>query len=124
TERAQIWVERLTAAGAGVGAHVHMTFDELFDDERTRRRGLSIVRDHPGVGPVRSPGPHARLSRTRVVPATPARPAGGDAPEILASVGWDDRLAELIGQGVIGSGGYIVEATAVSARNAQGEVRA
>jgi crotonobetainyl-CoA:carnitine CoA-transferase CaiB-like acyl-CoA transferase len=93
------WVARLTRAG--VGAHVHVEFEELFDDERTKRRGLSIVREHPGIGPVRAPGPGPRLGRTRVEPARPAAAVGADARDVLQSIGLEERLDELIAAGAI-----------------------
>jgi crotonobetainyl-CoA:carnitine CoA-transferase CaiB-like acyl-CoA transferase len=99
TRTAEEWVRRFT--DVGVAAHVHVTHDELFEDERSRRRGLSIIREHPGIGPVRAPGPGPRLSRTRVAPAMPAAAAGADAPEILESLGLRDRMDELIAAGAI-----------------------
>jgi crotonobetainyl-CoA:carnitine CoA-transferase CaiB-like acyl-CoA transferase len=99
TGPAEEWVHKFTEAG--VAAHLHVTHEELFEDERSKRRGLSIVREHPGVGPVRAPGPSPRLSRTRVTPARPAALAGADAPAILESIGLRDRLEELIAAGAI-----------------------
>jgi crotonobetainyl-CoA:carnitine CoA-transferase CaiB-like acyl-CoA transferase len=99
TRTAEEWVRRFS--DVGVAAHVHVTHDELFEDERSRRRGLSIIREHPGIGPVRAPGPGPRLSRTRVAPAMPAAAAGADAPEILESLGLRDRMDELIAAGAI-----------------------
>jgi crotonobetainyl-CoA:carnitine CoA-transferase CaiB-like acyl-CoA transferase len=99
TATAEEWVARLTREG--VGAHVHVEFEELFEDERTKRRGLSIVREHPGIGPVRAPGPGPRLGRTRVEPARPAAAVGSDARDVLQSIGLEDQLDELIAVGAI-----------------------
>jgi crotonobetainyl-CoA:carnitine CoA-transferase CaiB-like acyl-CoA transferase len=99
TATAGEWVTAFTQAG--VGAHVHVEFDELFDDERTKRRGLSIVREHPDVGQVRAPGPGPRLGRTRVEPAAPAAAPGADAFAILQSVGLEHQLASLIAAGAV-----------------------
>jgi len=99
TANAEAWVEAFNQVG--VGAHVHVELEELFGDERAQRRGLSIVREHPGIGPVRSPGPGPRLGRTCVEPAMPAAPVGADARAVLQSVGLEGRLDELIAAGAI-----------------------
>jgi crotonobetainyl-CoA:carnitine CoA-transferase CaiB-like acyl-CoA transferase len=99
TAPAEEWVRRFTEAD--VAAHMHVSHEELFEDERSKRRGLSIVREHPGIGPVRAPGPGPRLSRTPVTPARPAAAAGSDAAEILQSLNLGDRMDELIALGAI-----------------------
>jgi crotonobetainyl-CoA:carnitine CoA-transferase CaiB-like acyl-CoA transferase len=99
TVTAEEWVAAFNRAG--VAAHVHVEFEELFEDERTKRRGLSIVREHPGIGLVRAPGPGPRLGRTRVEPARPAAPVGADARDVLQSIGLEERLDELIAAGAI-----------------------
>src|SRR5581483_4987455 len=61
-EHVDLWVERLVAAGAA--GHRRLDFEEVMEDERARARGLSVWREHPDIGFVRTVGPSPRLSRT------------------------------------------------------------
>jgi crotonobetainyl-CoA:carnitine CoA-transferase CaiB-like acyl-CoA transferase len=104
TDTAQTWVRRLVAAG--IGAHVLMDFTEVMDEERARARGLSLTREHPGVGRVsRLAGPSARLSRTPPRPTRPVGPPGSDTRALLESLGYnDDELEKLIQRDVAREG--------------------
>ncbi|MEV4581552.1 CoA transferase [Nonomuraea jabiensis] len=86
---AQTWVDRLNAAG--VGAHVLVDQPDLMDDPLVRSRGLSIERQHPGVGKVRMAGPGQRLSRTPPLPTAPVGPPGADTRTVLEKLGFDSE---------------------------------
>ncbi len=88
------WVSALNAAGAG--AHrVLADTEELMTDPWVVAHGLSLTREHTGPGLVTTTGPAPRLSRTPVVPGRPAPPVGGDALDVLAEIGMEDRLPAL-----------------------------
>ena len=93
------WVARLTAVG--VGAHVVLEIDEVMRHPTAVARGLSTMREHPGIGPVRNPGPSRRLSATPAVLTAPAGPPGHDTRALLADLGLGDRTDELIRRGVV-----------------------
>jgi crotonobetainyl-CoA:carnitine CoA-transferase CaiB-like acyl-CoA transferase len=78
---AQHWVDRLRAAD--VGAHELRSVRQIMDDPWARQRGLSITRDHAGLGPVDTVGAVPQLSRTPLRPGRPAPMRGADAEEIL-----------------------------------------
>ncbi|MEX2080105.1 MAG: hypothetical protein WEC33_00685, partial [Dehalococcoidia bacterium] len=63
--------------------------------------GLSVTRDHEGLGPVTTNGAVPRLSRTPPVPGRPAPPPGSDAASILAEIGLLADLDRLVAEGVI-----------------------
>lgn len=63
--------------------------------------GLSVTRRHSDGSMITTIGPPARLSRTPVVPGRPVSPPGGDAQEILAMIGMEDKLDELVEKWVI-----------------------
>ncbi|MGE0060110.1 MAG: CaiB/BaiF CoA transferase family protein, partial [Dehalococcoidia bacterium] len=98
-DTAEAWVARLTAAG--VAAAVVLQLEEVMDEAWVAESGLSVWRDHPGVGVVRSPGPAPRLSLTPVRVPSPAPLPGWDAQAVLAAVGLGDRYGELVAKGVI-----------------------
>lgn len=88
------WVSALTNAGAG--AHrVLADTQELMTDPWVVSHGLSLTREHTGLGLVTTTGPAPRLSRTPVVPGRPAPPVGGDALDVLREIGLEDRYASL-----------------------------
>lgn len=72
------WVDRLRAAD--VGAHELRSVRDIMDDPWARERGLSITRDHAGLGPVDTVGAVPQLTRTPLRPGRPApmRDADGD----------------------------------------------
>ena len=63
--------------------------------------GLSLTRDHAGIGPVTTCGPAPRLSRTPVHPGRPAPMPGGDAREILEEHGMGGDYQRLVDSGVV-----------------------
>jgi crotonobetainyl-CoA:carnitine CoA-transferase CaiB-like acyl-CoA transferase len=88
------WTERL--GKAGIAAHVVCTIDEAMSSNTARARGLSVVRDHPGVGKVRSVGPGPRLSRTPARLTAPAAQPGARSAETLNALGWGHSWSELV----------------------------
>jgi crotonobetainyl-CoA:carnitine CoA-transferase CaiB-like acyl-CoA transferase len=94
------WVAKLVAAGAGAHRAVQ-DVRELMLDPWVVEHGLSVTREHMDRGPVTTTGPAARLSRTPLVPGRPAPTPGSDAAEILAEVGLEGRLAELVASGAV-----------------------
>ena len=88
TTDAGTWVRWLLEAG--VAAQVCRTVEELMADPTAQSRGLSIVREHPGVGPVRSIGPGPRMSLTPVRAGRPVGLPGADTAAVLAEAGIGD----------------------------------
>lgn len=74
---AEAWVSRLTAAG--LSAHLSMNLHENLDNLVMQKRGLSVLREHPGSSEVRNVGSSARLSLTPLDPLFPAPPLGWPA---------------------------------------------
>ncbi|MCZ6708606.1 MAG: CoA transferase [Chloroflexi bacterium] len=95
----ETWVEWLREAGCG--AHRVASIEEVMEDPRAVARGFSLTRQHEDAGLIRTTGPVAMLSRTPVRPGDPASPPGLDAPSILAEIGMDEALADLIAEGVV-----------------------
>ena len=94
------WVARLQAAGAGAHAVVQ-DFRALMEDPWAVARGLSITREHDGLGPVTHIAPSPKLSRTPAVPGRPTPQPGADAASILAGIGMRGDLDRLVEAGVI-----------------------
>jgi crotonobetainyl-CoA:carnitine CoA-transferase CaiB-like acyl-CoA transferase len=91
------WVHRLTQAS--VGSHALKTVREIMDDSWAKEHGISLTRDHPGLGLVDTIGPAPRLSRTPVTPGRPAPQYGADTAEILAEHGLGSDMDRLVGSG-------------------------
>jgi crotonobetainyl-CoA:carnitine CoA-transferase CaiB-like acyl-CoA transferase len=103
---AATWVERLRRAG--VSAHVHRAVAENMLDPVAQARGLSVVRQHEGVGSVRNVGRSGRLSRTPLDPLIPAQPLGWHTREIVEEVGLAESVAQLVASGAVGLPGEAV----------------
>ncbi|HLZ68511.1 MAG TPA: CoA transferase [Dehalococcoidia bacterium] len=95
----QAWVDALTAAG--IGAQRTATVPELMMDGWVMAHGLSLRREHDGLGEITTNGPAPRLSRTPVRPGRPAPRPGSDARSILAEIGLADDLDGLAERGVV-----------------------
>jgi len=93
---------RLLTADPSVGAHILVDQPDLMDDPVVRARGLSIEREHPGLGRIRMSGPAPRLSRTPPRASRPAGPPGSDTRAVLQDAGFDS--AALIAAGVARDG--------------------
>jgi len=76
------WVQRLNAVGVGAHRVVNDTND-LMNDPWVQAHGLSITREHSGLGLVTTTGPAPRLSRTPVTSGPPAPALGEHAAAIL-----------------------------------------
>ena len=93
TASARDLVARLAAAG--IAAHPVTTVAALMTDPVARARGLSVTQEVPGAGACTMPGVSPRLSDTPALPGHPPHRPGGDAREVLASVGLDGQLEAL-----------------------------
>lgn len=70
---------------------------DLLEDKWVSSHGLSITREHEGLGTITTTGPAPRLSLTPVRAGRPAPKPGADAREILGGIGLEvefDRLVE------------------------------
>ncbi|MCH7705900.1 MAG: CoA transferase, partial [Chloroflexi bacterium] len=100
------WVEHLNAAG--IGAHrVISDLQELMTDSWVINHGLSVTREHDGLGRITTPGPAPRLSRTPVRVGRPAPRPGANAREIINEIGLGDRFDDLVENGVIRLDGVV-----------------
>ena len=100
TNTVDYWVSQCTAAG--IGAHrCILDLPELMQDPWAVANDLSATREHDEIGLVTTCGPAPRLSATPVRIGRPAPKPGSDAADILAEIGLDHRLEELIASGVI-----------------------
>ena len=86
---------------AGMGAHAVRSVPENMESDWLTTRGVSITRDHVGVGPVRTTGPSPRLSHTPVRPGAPAAAPGADGAAILEQSGLSDERAALVESRVV-----------------------
>jgi crotonobetainyl-CoA:carnitine CoA-transferase CaiB-like acyl-CoA transferase len=93
------WVERLTACG--IGASLFVSARELMSEPWVIDHGLSVTREHSGLGLVTTTGPAARLWRTPPGPGRPAPQPGEDAASILAEIGLQGELHRLVESGVV-----------------------
>jgi crotonobetainyl-CoA:carnitine CoA-transferase CaiB-like acyl-CoA transferase len=93
------WLNRLTAGGFGV--QPALTVEDVMQDAWVIDRGLSLTREHDGIGRVQTNGPGQRLSRTPARPGDPASLPGADAPEVFARYGLAGKLESLVAQGVL-----------------------
>jgi crotonobetainyl-CoA:carnitine CoA-transferase CaiB-like acyl-CoA transferase len=92
------WVSRLCAVGIGAHAVVNDT-RVLMDDAWVQAHGLSITREHPGLGVVTTTGPAPRLSRTPVTAGNPAPALGQDTRAILQEAGLAPRAEAMLAAG-------------------------
>ena len=89
----------------GIGAHLLMDFSELMEDPYAVRKGLSLIRSHPGVGEVTLAGPSPRLSRTPAQPGRAVGPPGGDTRSVLRALGYTDAdIDGLVSRDVVRDG--------------------
>ncbi|HWI71356.1 MAG TPA: CoA transferase [Baekduia sp.] len=102
TATAASWVAKIN--DAGIGAHELLDFEEIMESDVAKARGLSIVREHPGIGPVRLAGPSPRLSRTPARPAAPVGPPGADTRAVVAEVDVGADFAGLVARDVVRDG--------------------
>ena len=89
------WLRLLTAAEIGAYA-VRTTVKDLMTDPWVVAHGLSVTQTYKDGSAITTIGPPWRMSRTPVSPRHLVSPPGGDAAEVLASVGLADRLHDLV----------------------------
>jgi crotonobetainyl-CoA:carnitine CoA-transferase CaiB-like acyl-CoA transferase len=90
-------------AAAGVPAAPCLGFDEICSDAQLRASGCIHESVDPMLGRLRLTGPFVRFSQTAAVPRRSAPSLGGDGPDVLRELGYDDaRIATLFGSGVAG----------------------
>jgi len=99
-EPVETWVGRFAAADIGVSP-VLMDARQLMEDPWVVDRGLSVTREHDGVGLVTTTGPGPRLSRSPLRPGNPASAPGADARDVLAEFDLADRYDGLVERGVL-----------------------
>ncbi len=100
TNTVDYWVA--TGTAAGIGAHrCILDLPELMQDPWVAAHELSATREHDEIGLVTTCDPAPRLSATPVCIGRPAPKPGSDAADILAEIGLDHRLDELVASGVI-----------------------
>jgi crotonobetainyl-CoA:carnitine CoA-transferase CaiB-like acyl-CoA transferase len=90
---ADIWVQRLLRAG--IAAHTMVTVDQAMESDYVVKQGLSIVRDHPGVGKARTIGPIISFSVTPMRVLNPAPAPGWDTRAVLTRL-YDDKRANAL----------------------------
>jgi crotonobetainyl-CoA:carnitine CoA-transferase CaiB-like acyl-CoA transferase len=93
------WVRLLVEADIGAHTLGHVT--QLMRDPRAVAHGLSVTRRHSDGSMITTIGPPARLSRTPAMPGRAVSPPGGDAREVLALIGMEDKLNNLVRKRVI-----------------------
>ena len=93
------WVEALRAAD--IGATGLGAIRAMMDDPYATGRGLSLTREHHGLGLVQTTGPAPMLSGTPLRAGRPAPAPGADSADIIAELGLDARLAALIDSGAV-----------------------
>lgn len=91
TAPARTWVSRLAAVG--VAAQICRTVEEVMLDPESRRRGLSIVHEHAGIGAARRIGPGTRMSATPVRAGRPVGLPGADTAAVLHELGLGDAMS-------------------------------
>jgi len=74
---------------------------ELHEDPQIVHNEVFETIDHPVAGRLRQARPAPRFGRTPVAPAAPAPVSGQHTREILAEIGYADRVEEWIAQGVV-----------------------
>jgi crotonobetainyl-CoA:carnitine CoA-transferase CaiB-like acyl-CoA transferase len=97
---ADAWLAALTKAG--IGAHrILLDSNVLMQDPVVCARGLSITREHVGIGPVTTTGPAPRMSGTPLLEGKPASKPGADAPSVLAEIGLGSEVDRLVRERII-----------------------
>jgi crotonobetainyl-CoA:carnitine CoA-transferase CaiB-like acyl-CoA transferase len=87
---AEEWIARIRSVG--LSAHVLVNYEESMETLLVKQRGLSVVRNHPEIGDVRSVGSPAKLSRTPVLSLFGAPPLGrharGSSQRLAMAIDW------------------------------------
>jgi len=93
---------------AGIGAQPCLKdVRQLMENPWVQAHGLSITRDHDGLGPTTTIGPSARLARTPMTPGRPAPIPGSDAASILSEIGLRADMDRLVQQKIVVTEGVL-----------------
>ncbi len=93
------WVDLLVRAG--VPAAPVNTARQMMADEQVQARDMIVEQDHPVAGKIHVVGVPVKLSDTPGGVRTPAPLLGEHTEEVLAGLGYGERIAELKRAGVI-----------------------
>ncbi len=95
TEPAQVWIDRINAAGGA--AHLSVTGEEAAADPVARARGIVVDVEEGRL----TVGPGPRLSATPTRFGPPATVPGIDGEQIVRELGLSDRWEALVAEGVV-----------------------
>lgn len=90
---AQEWEKRFLAGG--ISAQVYKDIADVMTDEISVARGLSITREHPGLGTGQGIGVVARFKSMPNRSVAPAAAPGWHTTAIVQEMGYGDRVDEL-----------------------------
>jgi crotonobetainyl-CoA:carnitine CoA-transferase CaiB-like acyl-CoA transferase len=85
----------------GVAAHAFCPIAQVMVDDVAIARGLSVTREHPGLGLGREVGQIPRFASRPDLTLSPATAPGWHTSEILAELGRADELDQLLAQRVV-----------------------
>ncbi len=88
-------------SGHSLGIELLVDLEEAMESPVSKARGVSILRDHPGVGRMRMAGPSPRLSVTPARLTRPVGPPGSDTRAVMVSLGREAEFDELLESGVV-----------------------
>jgi crotonobetainyl-CoA:carnitine CoA-transferase CaiB-like acyl-CoA transferase len=74
---------------------------ELHEDPQIAHNQVFSTIDHPAAGPLRQARPAPRFGRTPVAPAAPAPVSGQHTREVLAEIGFADRIEDWLARGIV-----------------------
>ena len=81
---------------------VVLNVEDLVSDAQVVHNRIFVEHDHPLMGKVRQPRPPTRFSKTRTALHSPSAPKHGQhTDEVLAELGWEDRIEQLRADGII-----------------------
>jgi len=101
TDTAATWVAKLLHVGVAAAVNPR-DFRENMDDPVLQERRLSVVREHAGIGTVRSIGLWGRFSRTPPQVTFPVSAMGWDGPQIVEELGLEQEYDKLVEGGAVG----------------------
>lgn len=100
TRTTEYWIERLDRAEVPCGPV--LTYDEALADPHVRSREMVVEVDHPIIGPMRTLGNPAKMSKTAIAVRRPAPWVGQHTSEVLTEAGLDeDAVEELYAAGIV-----------------------
>ncbi len=84
-----------------IASHPFRTIADVMDDDVATSRGLSVTRDHPGLGRGREVGFLPRFASRRAWTVPPACAPGWHTREILTELGHADEIDDLLAARVV-----------------------